>query len=146
MTILSCGPNYVFDQTETIDENGWSYLDTLDFQVNILDTLKMYDLFLSINHSTEFSNQNLYINIFTQFPDKNRLKKRVSIDLANKAGQWYGNCNSEDCEYLVPIQQNTYFNQTGIYTFTIEQFTRTNPLPGINKVGLKVLDLGQSRQ
>jgi len=143
--LFGCGPNYIFDEGHVIENAEWTYQDTLNCKVDIQDSLKIYNLLLDIEHSTEFSNQNMYVMIHTLFPTGERLSERVSLEIASKAGVWFGDCDSEWCNFTIPIQQGAYFNATGKYVFTIEQFMRVNPLPGIKSIGLKIEDTGQQR-
>ena len=145
-TLLSCGPNYIFDETIEIAEQGWTYEDTLNFEVEISDTLKIYNLYLDIEHTTDYAKQNIYILIYTQFPSGERIKERVAIDFADKTGKWHGDCNAEKCELRVNIQKGAFFNLAGKHVFTIEQFMRVDPLLGIKNVALRIEDTSQKRE
>jgi gliding motility-associated lipoprotein GldH len=144
-TLLSCGPNYIFDETLKIADEGWAYEDTLNFEVEITDTLEIYNLYLDIEHATDYLKQNIYILIYTQFPSGERIKERVAINLADKTGQWYGDCNAEKCDLRVNIQEGAFFNLVGKHVFTIEQFMRINPLQGIKNITLRIEDTRQKR-
>jgi gliding motility-associated lipoprotein GldH len=144
-TIISCGPNYIYEQTFEIADDGWAYEDTLNFEVEIVDTLEIYNLYLDIEHATDYAKQNIYIMIYTQFPSGERIKERVAIDFADKTGRWYGECNNSKCNLRVNIQKGAFFNSPGKHLFTIEQFMRINPLPGIKSVAFRIEDTGQKR-
>ena len=144
-TLLGCGPNYIFDETIDIAEKGWSYEDTLNFEVEITDTLEIYNLYFDIEHSTDYAKQNIYVLIYTQFPSGERIKERVAIDLADKTGRWHGDCNAEKCNLRVNIQKGAFFNLAGKHVFTIEQFMRVDPLQGIKSISLRIEDTGQKR-
>lgn len=143
--LSSCGPDYIYEQEIEISDGNWFYEDTLNFEVEITDTLEIYNLYLDINHSTDYATQNIYILIYTKFPSGERIKERVNIDFADKTGQWYGECNSSGCNLRVNIQQGAFFNALGKHLFTIEQFMRTNPLPGINSAAFRIENTGQKR-
>ncbi len=143
--LLSCGPDYILDKTYEIEQQQWTYADTLNFEVNIVDSLKIYNLYLDIEHSTEFPNQNMYVMIHTQFPSGKRISERVSLEMANKIGVWFGDCNSEWCNFRIPIQQGAFFNALGKHTFTIEQYMRVDALPGVKSISFKIEDTGTVR-
>jgi gliding motility-associated lipoprotein GldH len=71
----------------------------------------------------------------TVFPKGQRLDQLLSLELANKAGAWNGECSGKTCTALIVLQQGTFFNQLGKYKLTIEQFMRYEPVKGINKIG-----------
>lgn len=138
LLFVSCQPKAVLDEKKTFPEGQWLHADTLDFGVDIADTLGKYDLFLDLEHSPDFPNQNLYIKIYTRFPDGQRPGKLVSLELADKSGAWFGRCNNKRCRLTIPIQERAFFDNPGPYVFTLEQYTRLDPLPGINSVGMRI--------
>ena len=143
--LSGCGQQYVFQKEYPIADAKWSYSDTLDFDLTIEDTTDIYNIYLDITHTVDYSKQNLYALVYTKFPSGERLKEQVSLELANKLGLWNGDCKGESCTVRIPLQVGAYFNKKGNYTFTIEQFMRINPLEGIQKIGLVVEDTSQNR-
>lgn len=143
--LFSCNTDYYFNQSYTLGNEGWAYEDTLQFEVDIPDTLETYNLYLEIDHSTYYGFQNLYTKIYTQFPSGKRLEEMVSFELADKTGRWLGNCSSIDCKLLIPIQTGAYFNEKGVHRFVLEQFMRESPLPGLQSIAFKVQATGQYR-
>lgn len=145
LCIVACGDNFVFQQKKIIPNQQWNYQDSLNFDVAIQDTTSIYNLYIDIEHSVEYPKQNLYLQIHTLFPKGERTKQAISFDLADKIGQWKGDCSNEWCTKRVFLQENAYFNQAGAYTFTIEQYMRTNPLKDIKSISFSLEDTGQKR-
>ena len=143
--LSSCGQSYFFDEKKEIQNSNWTYQDTLDFTVDVTDTLSIYNMYLDINHSTEYSFQNIYIRIHTKYPNGQRVTQQVPIDMMRKVGIWYGDCNSEVCDLRVTLLEDSFFNALGKHTLTIEQFMRKDPLEGINSMALRIEDTGQKR-
>jgi hypothetical protein len=95
---------------------------------------------------TPSRHQNLYLKLYTTFPGAKGLKGCVpSIFLtiweilqesAPAAGVHCAHC----------YKNSVYFNEKGTYKITLEQFTRTSPLPGISGVTLLLEDTGKKRQ
>jgi len=146
LVFLSCGPNLIYNQKFEIPESQWAYADTLDFNFNIPDTTSIYNIFLEVTHSTEFSKQNFYVLIHTQFPSGDRIREQVSLELSNQAGFWFGDCGSESCTLSIPLQEGAYFNQPGDYKITIEQYSRNPKLEGINSLALKIEETSNKRE
>ena len=142
---IGCGPNYIFQKKYNLSNQQWMYQDTLNFEVVIKDTTAIYNIFLNVEHHVEYPKQNLYALIYTKFPLGERLKEQVSLELANKMGRWNGDCSGNWCQVQIPLQEGAFFNQTGSYTFTVEQFMRINPLSDIKSVSLSIEDTGQRR-
>jgi len=140
LVLASCGSEPFYEKTYPIESDTWTYADSLTFEVNIPDTTTVYNLFLEVRHRTDYSFQNLYVNIHTEFPGGRRLSRVVSLELADKAGLWLGDCNGESCTLNIPLQTDAYFNQTGAYRWIIEQYMRKAQLAGISAITFRILE------
>ncbi len=138
LLLSSCGKNYIYEDEVSIEGGVWNYSDTLNFDFKIVDTTKVYNLFLEVDHLTDYRFQNLYVQVSTTFPKGKRESQTLSLELASKMGQWKGDCNSTDCTTLIPIQEQIYFQETGDYQITLEQFMRENPIKGVGRFSLKI--------
>jgi len=143
--LSACGPDYVYEKNYAIEEAAWAYTDTLQFQFEVEDTNTIYNLWLEVDHSTTFGNQNLYTQIHTQFPSGQRITELLSLELANQAGNWFGDCSGESCALRIPIQQGAYFDQAGRYHITLEQYMRRNPVEGIEAIAFRLENTGKQR-
>lgn len=146
ITLHACGPNYIVNEKRDIAAGAWAYADSLRFEAEIPDTSTVYDLWLSLDHSPDFEWQNLYVRVHTLFPDGRRLSSPLSLELADQGGVWQSDCNSKRCRFRVPIQEGAWFQQTGKYVFTIEQYMRVNPLPGVQSVAFQIIDTGKTKE
>lgn len=145
--LSSCGNNksYILEGTTTFDESTWVQADTLDYNVNISDTTTRYNIGMTLKHNKDYTYQNIYLMIYTTFPDGKRYSKQVNIDIADKTGKWYSDCSGNTCTVEIDIQREAIFNQAGKYTFTIEQFTRDEQLSNIQSISFYIEDTGKSR-
>jgi len=144
--LSSCGPNYILDEKKEIANQQWSQTDSLSFTTNIVDTNKIYNLYLDVEHLTEYSYQNMYIRLHSIFPNGDRVTEQVSVELMDQIGRWKGDCNSDDCDFRMTIHKGAFFNQAGAHTFLLEQFMRKNPLEGIQSIAFRIEDTGVSRE
>lgn len=142
----SCTENYFFKDQTIFENQVWTYQDLKVFTVPIEDTLTLYNLYLEVEHATDYSFQNLYTKIITQFPAGEKLEKIVSLEFSNKSGIWLGECNSSTCILRIPIQEDAFFNQTGNYIFSIEQFMREDAIEGLKSLTFYIQDTGQNRK
>jgi gliding motility-associated lipoprotein GldH len=146
LLLISCGKEKViFEKKYNLEKGQWMYSDTLNFQFDIKDTMEIYDIVLSVKHTPQYPLQNLYTNIYTKFPSGERIKQLLNIDLADNTGKWNGECSSSECNFEIPIQPSAFFNGIGTHTIMLEQFTRNEPLLGINSIELKLVDKGIKR-
>jgi len=136
--LTSCGLDFQYDEAFPIPGDAWTYADTATFEIPIADTTARYNLYLDIDHTTDYPFENMYVKIHTNFPSGKRLSEQVDIDMANKAGVWHGDCRGENCQLRVNLQRNAYFNEAGTYQLTFEQFMRVDSLKGIEKLAFKM--------
>ncbi len=136
--LASCQESFYFSESKTFDQGAWVYQDSVDFEVTIPDTTTFFDLVLDLEHTTSYPYQNIYLYIHTLFPTGERYGKQVNIDLADKTGQWQGDCSGEVCNVRVDLQRSAYFNKMGVYTFTVKQFMRMDTLQSIQSVALRL--------
>lgn len=142
--LSSCGTDYAYEQEYALDNANWSYADSLIFAFEVPDTSTIYNLYLDVEHSTGYPNQNLYVRIHTTFPSAARLTEEVSLELA-EGGRWQGDCGKQTCTVRIPIQTGAYFDQTGEHRFVLEQFMRRNSVEGIQSIALRIEETGESR-
>lgn len=134
--LYACGPSWEYQDTKTLPDSGWLYVDTLHFELDITDTISRYNLYLYLEHTPSFPNQNVYLKIHTRYPSGETIADRLSIDLMDKQGKWYGKCSEQQCNLMVSLQEGLFFNQTGVHLLSLEQYTRSNPLSGILSAGM----------
>ncbi len=148
LTLLSwsaCSDNTVFSAEKEFPNGQWAYRDTVDFKFQISDTTALCNMYLKFACADTFPNQNIYLKLYTSFPDGKRLSKVCSFDLFDAKGQSVGKCSSNRCEARLLLQENAYFNKAGDYTLTLEQFTRKSQLNGIFATGLEIEKTDQKR-
>lgn len=138
LVLESCGEDLYYEQTYNIEAKAWRYEQELDFEFEMQDTTNRYDLLLDIAHLDSYPFQNIYIKIKTLFPSGKILEEVVPIDMANKKGEWYGNCKGANCNLTINLQQSAYFNELGNYHLNLSQYMRKSPLKGIEMVGFKL--------
>lgn len=132
--LFACDENHFFDASADIENGSWTYSDTLAYEVQIQDTTARYDIGLRIKHNVEYAFQNLYVQIYTGFPDGKMISKTLPIDFADHTGQWYGDCTGKYCVLHVILQERAIFNQIGTHHFKIVQYMRENPVNGIEAI------------
>jgi gliding motility-associated lipoprotein GldH len=145
-SLLACGKEHtLFEKKYDLKSEQWTYSDSLNFAFNITDTMAIYDIVLSVKHTPQYAFQNMYTNIYTQFPTGERVKQLLNIDLADNTGKWEGKCSGSECVFEIPIQPNAFFNQTGQHVITLEQYMRSEALSGIKNIALRIVDKGIKR-
>lgn len=134
--------NRVYEENMDIPAQVWNKDHLVEFQFDIADTLLYYNFVVNLRHTTFYPNSNLWLMVYTTYPDGTEQEQRLQLNLANENGEWEGSCTGDICDVKHFIQQNAYFNQTGTYKLAFEQIMRTDDLTDILAFGLRVEKAG----
>lgn len=139
LVLSSCNSDAVYEQSIAIKDRSWTYDQKPSFAVKIEDNNAKYDLFINLRHTNAYD----YSNFFVLLKEKGKGVKdtsyRKQILLAALDGQWYGNSAGSLYEIQHLAKENFTFPDTGVYTFTLEQNMRDNPLKEITDIGIKLV-------
>jgi len=143
--LSACSSDVLYESTVEIPGAVWTYQDTVDFKFEVRDTSALYDLYVDFSYRDDFPHQNVYLMLYTLFPDGTRLNRQYTFDLFDAKGVSTGTCSGHDCRVRILLQENAFFDQAGAYVLTLEQYTRRDSLPGIGSVGFALRDSGKKR-
>jgi gliding motility-associated lipoprotein GldH len=138
LSTTACDPNRVFDTYTTINANGWNYDNVLAFDVNIADNAVPYNIYINIRHKGTYEYNNLYVILKMKKPDGSIEINKVNLRLADKQGNWLGTGTGSLYDTRILLKNHYTFTQKGKYTFTIEQYMRTNQLKNITDAGIRI--------
>lgn len=131
-----------YQKTYALPGQQWAYKDQPAFQFQITDTTALYHLYFLIRHTEAYPYSNIWLWLYTRQPgDTTYEKSRIEIPLAEKSGKWLGRGMGEIWEHRMPItrdDQPMIFSRQGIYEIRMEQNMRTDSLPEILDVGLRL--------
>lgn len=136
--LTACKQDVVLEQNQQIANYQWDYADAKTFTADIKDTVQHYNIYVSTRHGFNFEWRNLWVDIETTFPDGRQFDRRVNLVLSEPDGTWYGDCLGDNCDMLIPIQNNAFFPQIGKYTFKISQDMRVNPMKYVKSIGVRI--------
>ncbi len=147
LLLAGCGPSPVYQRSEGVPGLKWAAAFRPKFSFQIADTTATYNLFFLIRHTEAYPFSNIWMQFSIQGPaDKAARSQRIEIPLAAENGQWYGRGMNEIWEQRMPIATergpNITFPKAGRYTVQFQQLMRTNPLPEVLNVGLRVEKVG----
>ena len=139
MTASGCTDrNAIIDQNTAIPDHNWSYPDKIKYAVKIDDEKAAYNLYMNLRVTADYKYSNLFVLISQTGPAKKTIVKRYELKLATKDGEWLGDGSGNLYSYQVSFLTNYKFAAKGVYTFSIEQNMRDNPLRDVSDVGLRV--------
>lgn len=116
----------------------WTYVDSLGFELSVADTQSYHNMNIILRHDKAYAYQNLYMKWCIRYPSGVRQEELLNIDLADKAGHWYGDCRSKECCLIQTIQAGFRFDEIGDHHIVLYQHSRDSALWGIHSVGLEL--------
>lgn len=143
----SCGQSPYYQQVETIPQNVWTNKYRPHFKFNISDTTAAYDMFFIIRHTEAYPYSNIWLWMSVKKPGDTTFERmRIEIPLATPAGQWEGRGMGELWEQRMNINTGSQkpFTRKGEYEIYMEQDMRTDKLPEVLNVGLRIEKVGNN--
>lgn len=132
-----CDNKRVYEENKEIPDALWNRNHKVYFDVEISDTINPHNIFVNIRNSGEYPYRNLYLFITSK--SKNiTVRDTFECLLADEKGKWFGSGLGDLWDNQIPYKRNIRFPHKGKYTFEYEQAMRTESLPLIVDVGLRI--------
>jgi len=131
------GKDFLYHENISVADEVWTTKNLLPFSFSITDTNTAYRVGLTVRYTLDFPKQNMYIFLYTTFPNRTQTCDTVSIDLFAKDGTPYGK-GSRIKELDVPIAK-LRFPMSGQYDVHLEQGMRTDALEGVASMGFYIM-------
>lgn len=138
LLITSCDSNRIYEENQVVDGNVWQSDDIKVFEFDVQDTLSALDLFVNIRTTTDYPYSNLYIFLYSHYPDGYTDKDTLEFILAENNGKWLGESSGTVVENQILISRGGRFTTSGKYTFKIQHAMREEALSEIIDVGFRV--------
>lgn len=134
----SCDSNRVYEENFSVENNVWNYEDVKTFSFDITDTLSPLDLYVNIRTTSDYQYSNLYVYLYSAYPNGYSDKDTLEFILAEQDGKWLGESSGTVIENQILISRGGRFPYSGKYTFKIQHAMREQDLPEIIDIGFRV--------
>jgi len=140
LIMSGCDENVVYKAHEDIDDGLWYIKNKPTFKVEIKDTTATYNMYYLLRNTLQYPYYNLYLTRKFEAPDNKVISNTLEeVYLSNEAtGKPFGHGLGDLFDHKIPFLKNYRFPRSGIYTFTLAQSMRQNPLPFVMSVGISV--------
>ena len=136
---LSCSnENTILNEYLDIPDSKFSFLDTINFQVEIDDTINNHDVFLQLRTSTDYKWSNMFVFSDIEFPNGKTRSDTFQIFITDKKGHWKGNKSGAMVNFNHYLYKNIKFPIKGKYQFKFNQAMRDTVLNDVISLGLKI--------
>ncbi|MCE7062570.1 gliding motility lipoprotein GldH [Dyadobacter sp. CY343] len=140
LSLVSCDDSIVYKAHEDIDDGLWYIKNKPSFKVEITDTTQVYNLYYLLRNTLQYPYYNLYLTRNFTGPGQKLISNTLEeVYLSNEVtGKPYGHGLGDLFDHKIPFLKNYRFSKAGIYTITLSQSMRQNPLPFVMSVGISV--------
>ena len=132
----SCTTVDLYEKTVSIPNHEWKNDNKPEFDFTIKDTTSLYKVFFVMRHTEEYSNKNIWINVYSQPPGDTLHKAMYEIQLANEKG-WLGTGMDDIYEQRQRLTDAVPL-KAGTYKLILENIMREDPLRHVLNVGVRV--------
>lgn len=139
LILASCEHLDVFEKTAPIPKQTWYYNYKPSFSFNITDTSATYNIFLVLRHTDAYQYNNIWLKLDFTIPGDSAKFQNIDITLGTDAKGWEGSGMDDIFELRKNVTSGPIpFKKAGVYTFTISQIMRENPIKHILNIGMRV--------
>lgn len=138
LLMLSCQRG-TYQKVYDFPDDVWLASDAKQFNVEITDISRRYDLLIHIRNNVHYKYSNIFLFVHVLYPDNTEKVDTVEGFFANAQGQWLGKGRGKYRDNSFIYKKSILFPQKGLYIFSIEQAMRDDTLRGIASIGFEVL-------
>jgi len=148
LLLFACERMIIYQTIISFDNDQWPVDTVLDFSFQIKNTAQTYDICLLVKNTQDYPYQNLYITYYLEDDSSHLLHKALKnyplFDL--KTGKPLGSGLWKSKNHTFLVVDSHQFSHSGSYTLKLEHFMRTDTLPGLRTIGIKVVPSKQIPQ
>ena len=136
--LASCSTVDLYEKTVAIPGHEWQSNFRPSFEFEIKDTNSLYTIYVILRHNEKYSFTNIYLNLYIQPPGVDTtIKIQRDLQLATAEQGWLASGMDDIYEHRIALWEKQPL-EAGLYTFTLEQIMREDPLKNVLDVGVRV--------
>ena len=134
----ACDNHVYYTEERDVDETGWNMADRLKFDVEVEDTLHVFDFFVDVCNNVNYFKANVFFFINTTFPDGSVAYDTLECPLADVEGHWYGRRTGRYVDSRYVFRKHVIFPRSGNYHFEVWHGMRDTNVVGLKSVGMRI--------
>lgn len=134
----ACDQKRVFESYQSVKDDAWYINQKPSFYLDVTDTTTEHTIYFNIRHTGNYKYSNLFVLFTIQGPKAKAETQRLEFKLAEADGKWLGSGLGDIYSNQIKVMENVKFPRKGVYSFSIEQNMRDNPLMGVEDIGVRV--------
>lgn len=138
ISFSSCDSKRIFEENKEIPEGIWNRKNIVSLETQINDISAPFDVYINIRNAGTYQFRNVFIFLTTHFPNGKVARDTVECVIADPTGKWLGSGLGDIWDNQILFKKNVRFPITGKYKFELEQGMRSEDLPFIMDVGMRM--------
>ena len=138
LMMTACDGSIFYDESRTVDEQGWLPAESVDFDVEVQDTNQVFNFLVEVRNNIDYPYSNTFFFLRTTFPDGSVAQDTLEFPLADPAGRWLGRRTGRYVDTRYYFRRNARFPMPGNYRFAIANGMRDSAIVGIKDVGFRI--------
>ena len=135
---VACDGSVFYDESRRVDERGWLSEESVDFDVTVSDTNRVFNFLVEVRNSVSYPYSNTFLFIRTTFPDGSMAQDTLEYPLADPSGRWYGKRTGRYVDTRYYFRRNARFPMEGTYRFSLSNGMRDSAITGLRDIGLRI--------
>ena len=137
--IYSCDKKPLYEEVQSIEDGKWHQNNIKTFDVELVDTSAIYQIYVKTENSELYSYANLWLFVSTQGPDSGLFyRDTFECLIADKTGKWYGKKEmGGNWQHNIPYKLMK-IPTAGKYSISVQQAMRHEIIENINYIGLRI--------
>ncbi len=138
LVFTSCDESRVYDTNFSFKNETWHKDTFLMFEVNILDTVQIYNMYVNNRITGKYAYENMYLFVTTKLPNDLIVRDTLECILAEPNGLWLGKGFGGVWSNKIPYKKHFKFPYKGKYIFQLEQAMREDELKYVLDAGIRI--------
>lgn len=136
--LVACDSDRIYEENLPFEDNTWRSEDIKTFSFDVTDTISPVNVFVNLRTTTEYPYSNIYVFLYSVFPNGNSEKDTLEFLLAKPDGEWLGENSGTVVEFKGLIASGGRFSTQGNYQFQLQHAMREDELAEVIDVGICV--------
>ncbi len=140
LVVVGCDRSRIYEDNNDLSKAIWREDSIKIFQFQIEDASRPYNLYVNVTNRIDYPYYNLYYRYWLADSLNRSLKTGLmNTDLFDAtSGEPKGSGVGDIFDHQSPILENYMFPAEGTYSISLQQYMRTDSLPGIRSIGTRV--------
>jgi gliding motility-associated lipoprotein GldH len=141
LVLSGCDQSRVYELDHDLDGHFWRVKEIPTFEFAVTDSTQLYNIYYRVRNSSDYPYARIFVKYSLMDPANKELQSKLVSNYLfdQKSGVPLGSSgigDKFDHQFLILDKQK--FNKTGKFKVTLEQFMRTDTLPGVESIGIRV--------